>query len=166
MNKLSLKDDLMDENTVSGSRFQLPLMEFSGACSGCGETPYVKLLTHMFGDRMVVANSSGCSSVWGGSYGLSHVTTNAKGQGPAWARSLFEDESKQDFIEHLWQALLHGEADVFMARRKLPQLPPEWRTKFSALQHRQHFQTSRGNHIVCVYLSDFFHVSRTLFCLV
>merc|ERR1719443_1145543 len=94
MNKVSLKDNLMDRNSVKGSQFQLPLMEFSGACSGCGETPYVKLLTQMFGERMVIANSSGCSSVWGGSYGLSPFTTNAKGQGPAWARSLFEDAAE------------------------------------------------------------------------
>jgi pyruvate-ferredoxin/flavodoxin oxidoreductase len=69
-------------------------MEFSGACSGCGETPYVKLLTQMFGDRMVIANSSGCSSVWGGSYGLSPFRKNEHGQGPAWARSLFEDTAE------------------------------------------------------------------------
>merc|ERR1719224_268977 len=69
-------------------------MEFSGACAGCGETPYVKLLTQMFGDRMVIANSSGCSSVWGGSYGRSPFIKNAKGQGPAWARSLFEDTAE------------------------------------------------------------------------
>lgn len=69
-------------------------MEFSGACSGCGETPYVKLLTQMFGERMVIANSSGCSSVWGGSYGLSPFIKNKHGQGPAWARSLFEDTAE------------------------------------------------------------------------
>eukprot|EP00913_Durusdinium_trenchii_P031607 g29598.t1 len=76
------------------SQFQEPLIEFSGACSGCGETPYVKLLTQMFGDRMVIANSSGCSSVWGGSYGLSPFKKNRHGQGPAWARSLFEDTAE------------------------------------------------------------------------
>merc|ERR1719382_650083 len=94
MNKVSLKSHLADKNTVKGSQFQDPLMEFSGACSGCGETPYVKLLTQMFGDRMVIANSSGCSSVWGGSYGLSPFKKNRHGQGPAWARSLFEDTAE------------------------------------------------------------------------
>ena len=94
LNHVSLKADLMDKNTVKGSQFQLPLMEFSGACSGCGETPYVKLLTQMFGERMVVANSSGCSSVWGGSYGMSPFRKNEQGQGPAWARSLFEDTAE------------------------------------------------------------------------
>mmetsp|Transcript_31414 Transcript_31414/g.98497 ORF Transcript_31414/g.98497 Transcript_31414/m.98497 type:complete len:1852 (-) Transcript_31414:149-5704(-) len=94
LNAVSVKDNLMDKMSVKGSQFQEPLMEFSGACSGCGETPYVKLLTQMFGDRMVIANSSGCSSVWGGSYGLSPFRTNRHGQGPAWARSLFEDTAE------------------------------------------------------------------------
>merc|ERR1712050_95040 len=94
LNKMTLKESLMDKNTVKGSQFQDPLMEFSGACSGCGETPYVKLLTQMFGHRMVIANSSGCSSVWGGSYGLSPFKKNRFGQGPAWARSLFEDTAE------------------------------------------------------------------------
>merc|ERR1719210_1358232 len=94
LNVVSIKDQLMDKYSVKGSQFQDPLMEFSGACSGCGETPYVKLLTQMFGDRMVIANSSGCSSVWGGSYGLSPFKKNSKGQGPAWARSLFEDAAE------------------------------------------------------------------------
>jgi homodimeric pyruvate:ferredoxin (flavodoxin) oxidoreductase len=94
LNRVSVKDDLMDKMSVKGSQFQEPLLEFSGACSGCGETPYVKLLTQMFGDRMVIANSSGCSSVWGGSYGLSPFRKNRHGQGPAWARSLFEDTAE------------------------------------------------------------------------
>eukprot|EP00931_Biecheleriopsis_adriatica_P069889 TRINITY_DN436_c0_g1_i9.p1 TRINITY_DN436_c0_g1~~TRINITY_DN436_c0_g1_i9.p1 ORF type:complete len:1849 (-),score=485.30 TRINITY_DN436_c0_g1_i9:160-5706(-) len=94
LNHVSVKDNLMEKNSVKGSQFQEPLMEFSGACSGCGETPYVKLLTQMFGDRMVIANSSGCSSVWGGSYGLSPFKKNRHGQGPAWARSLFEDTAE------------------------------------------------------------------------
>jgi homodimeric pyruvate:ferredoxin (flavodoxin) oxidoreductase len=97
MHKVSLKDNLMDRNSVKGSQFQLPLMEFSGACSGCGETPYVKLLTQMFGERMVIANASGCSSVWGGSFGLSPFKKNAQGQGPAWARSLFEDAAEYGY---------------------------------------------------------------------
>ncbi|CAK9045892.1 unnamed protein product, partial [Durusdinium trenchii] len=94
LNTVSVKDNLMERGSVKGSQFQEPLIEFSGACSGCGETPYVKLLTQMFGDRMVIANSSGCSSVWGGSYGLSPFKKNRHGQGPAWARSLFEDTAE------------------------------------------------------------------------
>jgi len=94
LNHTSVKNELMERDSVKGSQFQEPLMEFSGACSGCGETPYVKLLTQMFGERMVIANSSGCSSVWGGSYGLSPFRKNKDGQGPAWARSLFEDTAE------------------------------------------------------------------------
>ena len=94
LNVVSIKDQLMDTHSVKGSQFQDQLMEFSGACSGCGETPYVKLLTQMFGDRVVIANSSGCSSVWGGSYSLSPFKKNRFGQGPAWARSLFEDTAE------------------------------------------------------------------------
>lgn len=94
LNVVTIKDQLMDKFSVKGSQFRDPLMEFSGACSGCGETPYVKLLTQLFGERMVIANSSGCSSVWGGSYGLSPFKKNQHGQGPAWARSLFEDTAE------------------------------------------------------------------------
>jgi len=94
LNRVKTKGELSDKYTVKGSQFQEPLLEYSGACSGCGETPYVKLLTQMFGERMVIANSSGCSSVWGGSFGVSPWKKNEKGQGPAWARSLFEDSAE------------------------------------------------------------------------
>lgn len=80
--------------TVKGSQFQQPLFEFSGACSGCGETPYVKLITQLFGDRMVVANATGCSSIYGGSAPTCPYTVNEKGHGPAWANSLFEDNAE------------------------------------------------------------------------
>ncbi len=82
------------ETTVKGSQFNQPLFEFSGACAGCGETPYVKLVTQMFGDRMIVANATGCSSIYGGSSPTCPYTTNAKGHGPAWANSLFEDNAE------------------------------------------------------------------------
>jgi pyruvate-ferredoxin/flavodoxin oxidoreductase len=85
---------LFERNTVKGSQFQKPLLEFSGACEGCGETPYVKLLTQLFGERMVVANATGCSSIWGGSAPVNPYTTDAKGRGPAWANSLFEDNAQ------------------------------------------------------------------------
>lgn len=88
------RGDLVDKNSVRGSQFQTPLMEFSGACSGCGETPYFKLLTQLFGERMVVANATGCSTIWGGSFPSNPYTTNkATGRGPAWANSLFEDNA-------------------------------------------------------------------------
>ena len=82
------------ENTVKGSQFKQPLLEFSGACAGCGETPYAKLITQLFGDRMYIANATGCSSIWGNSSPSTPYTVNAKGQGPAWGNSLFEDNAE------------------------------------------------------------------------
>ncbi|WP_348726424.1 pyruvate:ferredoxin (flavodoxin) oxidoreductase [Parabacteroides goldsteinii] len=90
--KVSSKQHLVDiKANVKNSQFATPLFEFSGACSGCGETPYVKLITQLFGDREMVANATGCSSIYSGSVPSTPYTTNAKGQGPAWANSLFED---------------------------------------------------------------------------
>ena len=80
--------------TVKGSQFKQPLLEFSGACAGCGETPYAKLVTQLFGERMYIANATGCSSIWGGSMPATPYTINKKGQGPAWANSLFEDNAE------------------------------------------------------------------------
>ena len=82
------------ENTVKGSQFKTPLLEFSGACAGCGETPYAKLITQLFGDRMYIANATGCSSIWANSSPSTPYTVNAKGQGPAWSNSLFEDAAE------------------------------------------------------------------------
>ncbi|MDR1631009.1 MAG: pyruvate:ferredoxin (flavodoxin) oxidoreductase [Oscillospiraceae bacterium] len=83
--------------TVKGSQFKQPLLEYSGACAGCGETPYAKLVTQLFGDRMYIANATGCSSIWGGSAPSTPYTTNKKGKGPAWANSLFEDNAEYGF---------------------------------------------------------------------
>ena len=91
---LSPKKNPMDKASVKGSQFEQPLLEFSGACAGCGETPYAKLITQLFGDRMYVANATGCSSIWGGSAPTSPYTTNAEGKGPAWSNSLFEDNAE------------------------------------------------------------------------
>lgn len=82
------------ENTVKGSQFRQPLLEFSGACAGCGETPYAKLITQLFGDRMYIANATGCTSIWGNSSPSTPYTMNAKGRGPAWDNSLFEDNAE------------------------------------------------------------------------
>ncbi|MBP3887989.1 MAG: pyruvate:ferredoxin (flavodoxin) oxidoreductase [Cellulosilyticum sp.] len=92
--KVSYKGDLVAGKTVKDSQFKTPLMEFSGACAGCGETPYMKLLTQLFGDRMMIANATGCSSIWGGSAPSTPYTTNHEGKGPAWANSLFEDNAE------------------------------------------------------------------------
>lgn len=94
---VSDKSDKANKNTVKGSQFCQPLLEFSGACAGCGETPYAKVVTQLFGDRMIIANATGCSSIWGGSAPTTPYTTNAKGQGPAWANSLFEDNAEYGY---------------------------------------------------------------------
>jgi pyruvate-ferredoxin/flavodoxin oxidoreductase len=86
-----------DKFSVKGSQFQKPLFEFSGACAGCGETPYMKLATQLFGDRMIIANATGCSSIWGGSAPSVPFTVNHEGFGPAWANSLFEDNAEYGF---------------------------------------------------------------------
>ena len=91
---VSPKGDIMAPTTVKGSQFRQPLHEFSGACAGCGETAYIKNVTQLFGDRMMIANATGCSSIWGGSYPSSPYTVNHEGKGPAWANSLFEDNAE------------------------------------------------------------------------
>ena len=91
------KTDVIEKfkaNTVKGSQFKQPLLEFSGACGGCGETPYAKLITQLFGDRMYIANATGCSSIWGNSSPSTPYTVNAQGHGPAWSNSLFEDAAE------------------------------------------------------------------------
>ena len=95
--KLPAKEEVLAKfkaDSVKGSQFRQPMLEFSGACAGCGETPYAKLITQLFGERMYIANATGCSSIWGGSAPATPYTTNAKGQGPAWANSLFEDNAE------------------------------------------------------------------------
>lgn len=86
--------DKFKETTVKGSQFKQPLLEFSGACAGCGETPYAKLITQLFGDRMYIANATGCSSIWGNSSPSTPYTVNKQGRGPAWSNSLFEDNAE------------------------------------------------------------------------
>ena len=92
--KVATKKNPMKKDTVIGSQFEKPLLEFSGACAGCGETPYAKLITQLFGDRMMISNATGCSSIWGGSAPAMPYTKNEKGYGPAWANSLFEDNAE------------------------------------------------------------------------
>ncbi|WP_348922482.1 pyruvate:ferredoxin (flavodoxin) oxidoreductase [Enterococcus rotai] len=94
---LQQKENPVRKLSVKGSQFNQPLMEFSGACEGCGETPYIKLLTQLFGDRMMMANATGCSSIWGGSSPVTPYTTNECGQGPAWSNSLFEDNAEYGY---------------------------------------------------------------------
>ncbi len=94
---VSLKEEFQSDQTVMGSQFMQPLLEFSGACPGCGETPYAKLVTQLFGDRMFIANATGCSSIWGLSAPSSPYTVNAEGRGPAWSNSLFEDNAEYGY---------------------------------------------------------------------
>ena len=96
------------ESTIKGSQFKQPLLEFSGACAGCGEPPYAKLATQLFGDRMYVANATGCSSIWAGSSPSTPYTTNEKGEGPAWANSLFEDNAEFGYGIYLAQQTLRN----------------------------------------------------------
>jgi len=91
---LTPKTELLRADTVKGSQLQQPLLEFSGACAGCGETPYAKLITQLFGDRMMIANATGCSSIWGASAPATPYTVDRNGRGPAWANSLFEDNAE------------------------------------------------------------------------
>lgn len=95
--KVSIKDGLIDRFTINGSQFQQPLLEFSGACAGCGETPYVKLVTQLFGERMIIANATGCSSIWGADFPSNPYTVNRHGHGPAWGNSLFEDNAEYGY---------------------------------------------------------------------
>ncbi len=107
--KLPAKAEVFEkfkETTVKGSQFKQPLLEFSGACAGCGETPYAKLVTQLYGDKMYIANATGCSSIWGGSSPSTPYTVNEKGEGPAWANSLFEDNAEYGFGMFLAQNTL------------------------------------------------------------
>eukprot|EP00798_Chlamydomonas_sp_ICE-L_P015524 gene15524-21612_t len=124
------RNDVLDRASVKGSQLQKPLLEFSGACEGCGETPYVKLLTQLFGERLIIANATGCSSIWGGSAPSNPYTTNSDGFGPAWANSLFEDNAqfglgiamatvqrRKTLQRHVVEALDESSEDVMKAVR-------------------------------------------------
>ena len=113
------------EATVKGSQFKTPLLEFSGACAGCGETPYAKLITQLFGDRMYIANATGCSSIWGNSSPSTPYTVNEKGQGPAWSNSLFEDNAEFGYGMLLAQKAIRGglkaKVEAVMNSEKAPE---------------------------------------------
>ena len=99
--KVAVKANPMNKVSVKGSQFATPYFEFSGACAGCGETPYAKLITQLFGDRMIISNATGCSSIWGASAPSMPYTTDQNGYGPAWANSLFEDNAEHGLGIHL-----------------------------------------------------------------
>ena len=108
------KPETTEKMTVISSQYKKPLLEFSGSCAGCAETSYARLITQLFGDRMYISNATGCSSIWGGPAATSPYTTNAKGQGPAWANSLFEDNAEHGLGMYLGQKALRDRliADV------------------------------------------------------
>lgn len=109
--KVSAKPDVMPATTIKGSQFRQPLLEFSGACAGCGETAYMKLATQLFGPRMMVANATGCSSIWGASAPATPYTYNHEGKGPAWANSLFEDNAEYGYGMYLAVSQLRSKVE-------------------------------------------------------
>lgn len=121
-NKVTYKDDIMSKTTVKGSQFAKPLFEFHAACPGCGETPYITLATQLFGDRMMIANATGCSSIYGGSAPTTPYRKNDKGEGPAWANSLFEDNAEFGFgMEVATETLRHRIEDIMLrTKEKVP----------------------------------------------
>ena len=143
---LSPKGELVKRSTLIGSQFQQPLLEFSGACSGCGETPYARIITQLFGERMMIANATGCSSIWGASAPVSPYCANHEGHGPAWNNSLFEDAAEFGYGYHL----------AISQRRKLladqvlaalsGELPGELREAFTAWLRDMHDATLSQQH--------------------
>jgi len=131
------------ETTVKGSQFKQPLLEFSGACAGCGETPYAKLVTQLFGDRMYIANATGCSSIWGGSAPATPYTVNQKGKGPAWQNSLFEDNAEFGFGMALAQNAIRGRLKNNV--EEIEKVTKDEDLKFACQQYIESFSDSGKN---------------------
>ncbi|MDA8442533.1 MAG: pyruvate:ferredoxin (flavodoxin) oxidoreductase [Peptococcaceae bacterium] len=129
---LSPKDSLTDPKSLKGSQFVRPLLEFNGACPGCGETPYIKLLTQLFGDRMMIANATGCSSIWGASAPSIAYATNAAGKGPAWANSLFEDNAEFGYGMYLGVTHLRDKIGDVMRQALTTDIPDTLQMAFRA----------------------------------
>ena len=129
--KLSVKEVFAPTN-VKGSQFRQPLFEFSGACGGCGETPYIKLITQLFGDRMIIANATGCSSIYGGTAPTCPYTVNHKGQGPAWGSSLFEDNAEYGYGMSLAYAQARRRLEARVSEALSLEISPETKALFEA----------------------------------
>lgn len=150
---IELKDRSFDEIddsqriTLKGSQFYQPMVEFSGACEGCGETPYVKLLTQLFGERLVIANATGCSSIWAASYPSNAYTTNQKGCGPAWGNSLFEDNAEYGYGMAISTAerRKHLVTSVEECLNKIPDITMDKKTR----QCLQGWVSNYGNATAC-----------------
>ncbi|XFA99736.1 pyruvate:ferredoxin (flavodoxin) oxidoreductase [Candidatus Izemoplasma sp. B36] len=131
-NEVTYKDNLLDKNTYKNVMFAQPYFEFSGACAGCGETPYIKFLTQLFGERMVVANATGCSSIYGASFPAAPYTKDKNGRGPAWANSLFEDNAEYGFGMRIAQNTIRDRMQNIIATQnkefkgELKELLNEW----------------------------------------
>lgn len=126
---ITIKDNLLPRNTIAGSQMHQPLLQFSGACAGCGETPYVKLLTQLMGERLIIANATGCSSIWGANYPSNAYCTDRFGRGPAWGNSLFEDNAEYGFgmavaIAHRRESLIEAASNFI----KDPKCPTDLKT--------------------------------------
>lgn len=128
--KIKPKDNIMEKTTLKGSQFSKPLFEFNGACPGCGETPYIKLLTQLFGDRMIIANATGCSSIYGASAPSVPYTTNNLGKGPAWANSLFEDNAEYGYGIYLANKKIRQRLEELIAEALKTQIPDELKNAF------------------------------------
>ncbi|MEG0086413.1 MAG: pyruvate:ferredoxin (flavodoxin) oxidoreductase [Niameybacter sp.] len=128
--EVSYKGDLTEGKTVKDSQFKTPLIEFSGACAGCGETPYIKLVTQLFGDRMMIANATGCSSIWGGSAPSTPYTTNHEGKGPSWANSLFEDNAEYGYGMFLAVKHMRNKLSDCMEKLVSMDIPAEYKAAF------------------------------------
>ncbi|MDR1243025.1 MAG: pyruvate:ferredoxin (flavodoxin) oxidoreductase [Deltaproteobacteria bacterium] len=129
---VSQKDDLMDRYSLKGSQFQQPLLEFSGACAGCGETPYIRLLTQLFGERMTIANATGCSSIWGASCPSNPYARNKDGYGPAWGNSLFEDAAEFGFGINMAYSQRRDKLADLLTRLKEAKMPADIRKSLNA----------------------------------
>ena len=126
------KENPIKKSSVKGSQFEVPMLEFSGACAGCGETPYAKLVTQLFGDRMIIANATGCSSIWGGSAPSTPYTMNQKGYGPAWANSLFEDNAEYGLGLHIGMQHMREKIKLLCQEGIEADLSEEFNTAFSS----------------------------------
>ncbi len=127
---VSMKDDLTNTNTLKGSQFRRPLLEFNGACPGCGETPYIKLLTQLFGERMMISNATGCSSIWGASAPSIAYTTNWNGKGPAWINPLFEDAAEFGYGMALGVEQARKRLAELITEAMSSSIPPELKEAF------------------------------------
>ncbi len=131
------------DSTVKGSQFRQPLFEFSGACAGCGETPYAKLITQLYGDRMIIANATGCSTIWASSMPSTPYTVNKQGRGPSWANSLFEDNAEFGYGMNLAQSAVRDRLKEHITEIQNDNVSPE--TKAACVAYVDTFEDSKAN---------------------